>query len=96
MLATIAEITLPAIVLFTTLFGVLARGNPKPGGVALFLRVGLAGLALSLGLFYLVTKTGAFSPGAARVLTNIYRGIGMGGGILVVMAAIGVMLKRER
>ena len=96
MLATIAQITLPAIVVFTTLFGLLARGNPKPGGVALFLRVGLAGLALSLGLFYLVTKTGVLSPGAAHVLTNVYRGIGMVGGILVVMAAIGVMLKRER
>ena len=63
MLATIAQITLPAIVVFTTLFGVMARGNPKPGGVALFLRVGLAGLALSLGLFYLVTKTGGVQPG---------------------------------
>jgi hypothetical protein len=96
MLATIAQVVLPAVAVFTTLFAVLVRRNPKPSGVALFLRVGLAGLALSLGLFYLVTKTGAFSPDAARVLTNVYRGIGMGGGILVVMAAIGVMLKRER
>lgn len=96
MLATIAQIVLPAVAVFTTLFAVMARRNPKPSGVALFLHVGLVGLALSLGLFYLVTKTGAFSPGAARVLTNVYRGIGMCGGILVVMAAIGVMLKRER
>jgi len=56
---TLVELVVPAVVIFTTLFGLLARGNPKPGGVALFLRVGLAGLALAGAVFYLVEKTAA-------------------------------------
>src|SRR5438046_1968428 len=47
MILTLAELVLPPLVVFTTLFGLLARGTPKPGGVSLFLRVGLVGLALA-------------------------------------------------
>ena len=96
MLLTLAQIILPALVVFTTLFGLLARGDPKPGGVALFLRVGLVGLAMAAALFYVVTKTAAFSPGAAGVAANVYRGLAIGGALLVLMAAFGVMLKRKQ
>jgi hypothetical protein len=96
MLAAIAQMMLPALVVFTTLFGVMARGNPKPGGVALFLRVGLTGLALAAAIYYPVTKTSIFGAGAGAVLVNVSRGLGMGGALLMVMAAIGVMLKQQR
>ena len=96
MLAALAQMFLPAVVVFTTLFGVMARGNPKPGGVALFLRVGLVGLALSAAIFYLFTKSGIFGAGVTAVAVNVSRGLGMGGGLLAVMAAIGVMLKRQQ
>jgi hypothetical protein len=96
MLAAIAQMIIPAIIVFTTLFGVMARANPKPGGVALFLRVGLTGLALAALIYYPVTKTTILVPGAAAVAINISRGLGMGGAMLVVMAAIGVMLKKQQ
>jgi hypothetical protein len=96
MLAAIAQMILPSIAVFTTLFVLMLRRKPKLGGVALFLRVGLIGLALAAGLFYLMTKTQAFNPAVAAVAINISRGLGMGGGLLIVMAAIGVMLKREQ
>ena len=54
---TLAELIVVPLVVLTTLFGLLARGNPRPGGVALFLRVGLAGLVLAGALYYLVEKT---------------------------------------
>ncbi|HXU01851.1 MAG TPA: hypothetical protein VN903_12710 [Polyangia bacterium] len=96
MLAAIAQMILPAIVVFTTLFGVMARRDPKPGGVALFLRVGLMGLALAALIYYPVVKTALVTTGAGAVAINVSRGLGMGGGLLVVMALIGVMLKKQQ
>jgi hypothetical protein len=92
---SIIEMVLPALVVFTTLFGVLARGNPKPGGVALFLRVGLVGLALGAALFFVVEKT-AVIAGRPELALNIYRGLVGGGLLLVVFAVFGMVLKRER
>ena len=94
MLLTLAELVVPAVVIFTTLFGLLARGNPRPGGVALFLRVGLVGLALAAAVFYLVEKTAALG-GRPELAVNIYRGLGAGGAFLVVMALFGTVLKRK-
>jgi hypothetical protein len=92
---SIAEIVLPALVVFITLFGLLARGDPKPGGVALFLRVGLAGLVLGAALFFLVEKS-AVIAGRPALAVNIYRGLVGGGLLFVVFAAFGMLLKRER
>jgi hypothetical protein len=92
---SIAEMILPALVVFITLFGLLARGNPKPGGVALFLRVGLVGLALGAALFFLVEKT-AVIAGRPELAVNVYRGLVGGGLLLVVFAVFGMLLKRER
>jgi len=96
MLAAIAQMILPSIAVFTALFVLMARRQPKLSGLGLVVRVGVVGLALAAGLFYLMTKTQAFNPGVAAVAINISRGLGMGGGLLLVMAAIGVMLKREQ
>jgi hypothetical protein len=96
MLTAIAQMILPSIAVFTTLFILMMRRRPKLGGIALFLRVGVIGLALAAALFYLMTKTTVFSPTAAAVAINVSRGLGMGGALLIVMAAIGVMLKREQ
>ena len=95
MLLTLAELIVPAVVVFTTLFGLLARGDPKPGGVALFLRVGLVGLALAGALFYVVDKTAVFA-GRPEIATNIYRGLAGGGVLLVAMGIFGLMLKKQR
>ena len=95
MLLTLVELVVPAVVVFTTLFGLLARGDPKPGGVALFLRVGLVGVALGGALFYLVEKTATLG-GRPELAVNIYRGLGVGGALLIVMALFGVALKRQR
>jgi hypothetical protein len=95
MLLTLAELVVPAVVVFTTLFGLLARGTPKPGGVALFLRVGLVGVALGGALFYLVEKTAALG-GRPQVAVNVYRGLAVGGALLIVMALFGVALKRRQ
>ena len=96
MILTLAELVIPPLVVFTTLFGLLARGTPKPGGVSLFLRVGLVGLALAAGLFYLVEKT-AVLAGRPAIAVNAYRGLGTGGVLLVAMAVFGLFLqKRDR
>ena len=95
MLLTLAELIVPAVVVFTTLFGLLARGDPKPGGVALFLRVGLVGLALAAVLYYVVEKTAVFA-GRPEIVINIYRGLGGGGVLLVAMGIFGTMLKKQR
>ena len=92
---TIVELVLPPLVVLTTLFGVLARGNPKPGGVALFARVGIAGLVLGGALFFLVEKTSVLT-GHPEVLVNAYRGLTGGGVLLVLFAVFGVVLKRQR
>ena len=95
MLAAIAQMIIPAIIVFTTLFGVMARANPKPGGVALFFRVGIAGAILAGVLAYLVEKT-AVLAGRPELVVNAYRGIGGGSALLLVMAAFGVALKRKQ
>ena len=95
MALTLVEMIVPAVVVLTTLFGLLARGDPKPGGVALFLRVGLVGLALAGALFFLVEKT-AVLAGRPALAVNAYRGLGAGGALLVIMAAFGSALKRKR
>jgi len=95
MVLTLVELTVPALIVFTTLFGLLARGNPKPGGVALFLRVGLVGFALGAALYYLVEKTAALG-GRPEIAVNIYRGLGGGGILLVAMGLFGVVLQRQR
>jgi hypothetical protein len=92
---TILELVLPAVVVFTTLFGVLARGDSKPGGVALFARVGIAGIVLGAAGFYLVEKTSALA-GRPEVAVNAYRGLGGGGVLLLLFAIFGMMLKKRR
>ena len=91
---TVAEVVLPALIVFFTLFGLLARGDPKPGGVALFLRVGLTGLVLGAALFFLVEKT-AVLAGRPALAVNIYRGLVGGGLLLIAFAAFGAVLKRK-
>ena len=97
MILTFAEMVLPALVILTTLFGLLARGNPKPGGVALFLRVGLVGLALAGALFFVSEKTevAAWLGGHAEWPRNIYIGLGAGSAFLVLMALFGSSLKKR-
>jgi hypothetical protein len=90
----IVQLVLPALVVFTTLFGVLARGNPKPGGVALFARVGIAGLILGAALGYLVEKTSVLT-GRPEFAVNAYRGLVGGGILLVLFAVFGLILKRK-
>jgi hypothetical protein len=93
---TLLQVVLPAVVVFTTLFGLLSRGDPKPGGVALFWRVGLTGLALGGGLWYLTFRTGLLASTPAFV-RNAYSGLLIGGAVLTVFAAFGSSLKnRER
>ena len=92
---TIVELVFPALVVFTTLFGVLARGDPKPGGVALFARVGLAGLVLGGAGFFLVEKTSAIA-GRPELAVNIYRGLVGGGLLLLLFAVFGMVLKTQR
>lgn len=94
MVLTLIEMIVPTVIVITTLFGLLARGDPKPGGVALFLRVGLVSLALAGGLFFLVEKTAALG-GRPEIAVNVYRGLGIGGALLVIMAAFGTILKRS-
>ena len=95
MALTLAELIVVPLVVLTTLFGLLARGNPPPGGVALFLRVGLVGLVLAAALSHLVEKT-AVLAGRPELAINIYRGLGAGGGFLVAMALFGMVLKKQR
>jgi hypothetical protein len=92
---TLLQIVLPAVVVFTTLFGVLSRGDPKPGGVALFWRVGLAGLLLGGVLAYLTLRTSALAATPAFV-RNLYLGLLVGGGLLSLFAALGTSLKNKR
>jgi hypothetical protein len=92
---TAVQLVLPALVLFVTLFGVLARGNPKPGGVALFARVGIVGLLVGAGLFVVVEKTSVWT-GHPQTVVNIYRGLVGGAVLLILFAAFGLVLKRQR
>ena len=94
-MSTLLQIVLPAVVIFTTLFGLLSRGDPRPGGVALFWRVGLVGLALGGVLWYLTFQTRALAELPAFV-GNLYRGL-LGGGVLLTgFAAVGSWLKGKQ
>jgi hypothetical protein len=93
-MATLLQILLPAVFVFTTLFGLLARGNPKPGGVALFMRVGLAGLVLGGALYYLIEKTSVVA-GHPDLAVNAARGLVGGGILLSLFAVFGMLLKRK-
>ena len=94
-MSTLLQIVLPAIVLFTTLFGLLSRGDPRPGGVALFWRVGIAGLLLGGILWYLTFETSAL-VNAPEFVRNLYRGM-LGGGVLLTgFAAVGSWLKNKQ
>jgi hypothetical protein len=92
---TLVQIVLPALVVFTTLFGLLSRGDPRPGGVALFWRVGLTGLFAGAALWYLTFRTGALAATPAFV-RDLYLGLLLGGGILTLFAALGTSLKNKR
>jgi hypothetical protein len=92
---TLLEIVVPAVLIFTALFGLLSRGNPRPGGVVLFWRVGLTGLALGVGLWLVTFKTAALAASPAFV-RNLYAGLLVGGLGLTLFAAIGSSLKRKR
>ena len=91
---TLVQTVVPALVIFVTLFGLMARGDPKPGGVALFFRVGLVGLVLGAGLFFLVEKT-AVVAGRPAIAVDIYRGLVGGGILLLAFAGFGQVLKRR-
>jgi hypothetical protein len=92
---TLIELVIPALVVTTTLFGVLARGNPRPGGVALFARVGIADVLLGAALFFVLEKTSVLT-GHPPTVVNVYRGLVGGGVLLVLFAVFGVVLKKQR
>jgi hypothetical protein len=92
---SIVALILPFVIVSTTLFGVLARGNPKPGGVALFARVGIADLVLGGALSFLVEKASAVT-GHPELVVGAYRGLVGGGLLLVLFAAFGAILKKQR
>jgi hypothetical protein len=92
---TLLELIVPALIVTTTLFGLLARGNPRPGGVALFARVGIADVVLGAGLFFLLEKTSVIT-GHPPTVVNIYRGLVGGGVLLIMFAAFGAVLKKQR
>jgi hypothetical protein len=94
-MTTILAMTVPGAVILITLFGLLARGNPKPGGVALFWRVGLVGLGLGFVTWYLSAKSGLLPP-LPDVVHLAYRGLLIGAAAIVVLAALGSALKRQR
>ena len=94
-MAKILAMGIPALLIVVTLFGVLARGNPKPGGVALFWRVGLVGVGLGAGTWYVATQT-AIGRSLPALVHDGYRGLFILAGLIVVVAAIGSMLKRAK
>jgi len=94
-MTTILALTIPGAAILITLFGLLARGNPKPGGVTLFWRVGLVGLGLGFGAWYLFAKSGLLPPMPAPV-HHAYTGLLVGAAAIVVIAALGSALKRQR
>jgi hypothetical protein len=94
-MGTILMMIIPGAVVLITLFGLLARGNPKPSGVALFWRVGLVGLGLGFGIWYLTAKSGLL-PSVPEAVIHATRGLQIGAAAIVVMAAVGTALKRQR
>lgn len=96
MFLTLAELVIPALVVIVTLFGLLARGSPKPGGVSLFMRVGAVTLGLGGAVFYAVEHTGLLDGARPDLIVNGYRGLVGGGVLLLAMAAFGFALKKPR
>jgi hypothetical protein len=94
-MTTILAMTIPGAVVLITLFGLLARGNPAPGGVALFWRVGLVGLGLGFATWYLTAQSGLL-PAMPSAIHHAYRGLIVGSAAITVIAAIGSALKRQR
>ncbi len=94
-MTTILAMTVPGAAVLITLFGLLARGNPKPGGVALFWRVGLVGLSLGFAIWYLVARSGLL-PSMPEVVRQGNQGLMIGAAGITVIAAIGTALKRQR
>jgi hypothetical protein len=94
-MATLLQVVLPAVVIFTTLFGLLSRGDPRPGGVALFWRVGLVGLALGGIAWYLTFQTSSLLN-MPEFVRNLYRGLLAGGFLLTGFAAAGTWLKNKQ
>jgi len=94
-MTTILAMTIPGAVVLITLFGLLARGNPKPGGVALFWRVGLVGLGLGFAVWYLTAKSGLL-PSLPTAVHDANTGLLVGSAAIVVIAALGSALKRQR
>jgi hypothetical protein len=94
-MGTILTMIIPAAILLITLFGLLARGNPKPGGVALFWRVGLVGLGLGFAVWYLTEKSG-WLPSLPEAVHHADRGLLFGSAAIVVIAAVGTALKRQK
>jgi hypothetical protein len=94
-MTTILAMTVPGAVVLITLFGLLARGNPKPGGVALFWRVGLVGLGLGLAAWYLIARSGLL-PALPAAVHHAYRGLLLGAAAIVLFAALGSSLRRKQ
>jgi hypothetical protein len=88
----VVEFVLPSVLVFTTLFGLLARGNPRPGGVALFFRVGFAGLLLGGALFFLSERYLGSGP---PTLVHVYEGFVAFGALACAFAAFGAVLKKQ-
>lgn len=93
---TLLQVVVPALVVFTTLFGLLGRSKgEKVGGVALFGRVGAVGLVLGGLAYYLTYKTNLLDATPAFV-KRAYLGLLVGGALLVAFAALGQALKQKR
>jgi hypothetical protein len=88
----VVEFVLPSVLVFTTLFGLMARGSPKPGGVALFFRVGLAGLVLGGALFFVSERWLGSGP---ATLVHAYEGFVAFGALACLFAGFGAVLKRQ-
>lgn len=92
---TLFQVVVPAFLVFTMLFGLLSRGDPRPGGVALFWRVGIVGLLLGAVAWYLTVKLDLLASTPIFV-QRLYQGLIIGGGFLTAFAAIGSALKKQR
>jgi len=94
-MTTLLAMTVPGAIVLITLFGLLARGDPKPGGVALFWRVGLVGLGLGFATWYLTARSG-WLPTLPAAVHQAYQGLLVGAASIVVLAGLGTALKRQK